>query len=237
MLRVSAPSSAPLRNATNIGVRVDGCTAAPILGACSLEKQAGASFSTVSSSPVSNARTCTFAESENTSGKRTFRVRFRGDRSLSESTSALFTISFGNAAPVGGGLSLGLTFLDATVTAAGAHAALPKSAVVYPPGSTITGVTGCPSSSFGQDGRMTLVLDYGGPPTSASVTTTITSSGEGPFTVAPYYLDLNAGQRLQYLGPRSQNGTYDIVVEYGYATASGFPKIEARFVLDRTCPS
>lgn len=83
---------------------------------------------------------------------------------------------------------------------------------------------------------MVLVLDYAGGPTSASITTTITppEGGQG-FTVAPYYLDLDPGQRVQFLGPRNQNGTYDILVEYGYARATGFPKLNARFTLNRTC--
>ena len=100
----------------------------------------------------------------------------------------------------------------------------------------MSGTFGCPTSPFGQDGLMVLVLDYNGPPTTASVMTTITGPDDSQgFSVAPYYLDLNQGRQVQYLGPRTENATYDVTVEYSYATATGFPKLTARFVLNRSC--
>ena len=132
-------------------------------------------------------------------------------------------------------LKVALAFVDNSTTSRG-NAVLPAGTPIYRPGSTIDGTAGCPTTSFGTDGLMVLVMDYQGAPTSASVTTTITPPEGGPgFEVAPYYLDLNPGQRIQYLGPRNQNGTYDIHIEYGYARSTGFPKMDVRFRLNRSC--
>ena len=38
----------------------------------------------------------------------------------------------------------------------------------------------------------------------------------GSFERAPYYIDLDSGRTLQYLGPIFNNGTYDILFSYSY---------------------
>ena len=234
---VSAPASAEIQKTVAITASVLNCNLSVFLGDCVLEAQVGSKFVTLDSGAVLGLGNCDFPTSSNTAAKRTFRIRFTGDNAHAPAVSRTFKINFGAPAATKGDMRLGLAFVNSSVTASGGRAALPGGATIFRPGSTITGTTGCPTSSFGQDGLMMLVLDYNGPPTSASVTTTITDAGSSSgFAVAPYYLDLNPGQQVQYLGPRSQNGTYDILVEYGYARASGFPKLTARFVLDRTCP-
>ena len=232
---VTAPSTAPIQQAVTIAVRVKPCGSNDFSGSCILEERVGTAFVPRDSSAILGENACDFPTSFNAAGSHTMRVRFTGDAWHSPAVSRTFTIAFKAPASATSDLKIGLAFVDSSVTARG-HNGLPTGIPVFRPGSTITGSTGCPTNSFGQDGLMVLVLDYAGAPTSASATTTITPlEGGSGFTVAPYYLDLNPGQSTQYLGPRDQNGTYDILVEYGYARATGFPKINVRFTLNRNC--
>ena len=235
-IAVSAPSSAPIQQAVTVTARVKPCNDSNFYGSCVLEDQVGNGFVALNSAAVLGDNACDFPTSFNTAGQHNLRVRFTGDQTHQPAVSRTVKITFKAPSSTTNDLKVGLAFVDSSVTARGGRAALPSGTTVYRPGSTIGGVTGCPTSSFGQDGLMVLVLDYAGGPTSASITTTITppEGGQG-FTVAPYYLDLDPGQRVQFLGPRNQNGTYDILVEYGYARATGFPKLNARFTLNRTC--
>ena len=233
---VTAPSTAPIQQAVTIAVRVKPCSANDFSGSCILEERVGTAFVSRNSSAILGDNACDFPTSFNAAGSHTMRVRFTGDKWHNPAVSRTFTITF-KAPPSSAtsDLKIGLAFVDSSVTSRG-HNGLPAGIPVFRPGSTITGSTGCPTDPFGQDGLMVLVLDYAGAPTSASVTTTITPlDGGAGFAVAPYYLDLNPGQSTQYLGPRNQNGTYDILVEYGYARATAFPKINVRFTLNRNC--
>ena len=235
-MSISAPESAPIGTTVSITARLRPCNAAVFDGDCILERRSGSAFITENSGPGTARGTCDFPTSSNAVGTRAYRVRFTGDADHAASVSRTFTIAYVASKPSTGALRVGLAFVDSSVTARGGRGALSSGTTVFPPGATVTGATGCPTSSTGEDGLMVLVMDYNGPPTSAAVTTTISSPETGiGFSVAPYYLDLNAGRRVQFLGPRHQNGTYDILVEYGYASASGFPKLTARFVLDRSC--
>jgi hypothetical protein len=137
------------------------------------------------------------------------------------------------------GLELaGFAFVDSTVTGQGSKATLPPGTRVYPPGSRITGTTGCPSNQFGTDGLLVLVIDYSGSPTAASVVVTVTPEGGGlAIQRAPYYLDLDPGRALQYLGPERGNGTLSVAVTTGVGglqTKAGIAK--ATLVLARSCP-
>ena len=232
---VTAPSTSPIQQAVTIGVRVKPCSSNEFSGSCILEERVGTAFVSRNSSAILGDNACDFPISFNAAGSHTMRVRFTGDSWHNPAVSRTFTITFKAPSSATSDLKIGLAFVDSSVTARG-HNGLPAGIPVFRPGSTITGSTGCPTDSFGQDGLMVLVFDYAGGPTSASVTTTITPlEGGSGFTVAPYYLDLNPGQSTQYLGPRDQNGTYDILVEYGYARATAFPKINVRFTLNRNC--
>jgi hypothetical protein len=78
------------------------------------------------------------------------------------------------------------------------------------------------------------VIDYQGRPTAASVTIRETRDSGGIFLTAPYYIDLNSGRTLQYLGPIFENGTYDVLFSYNYNMGAS-KSASAKFVLDRSC--
>jgi hypothetical protein len=133
----------------------------------------------------------------------------------------------------GGGIT-GFAFVDSAVTGMGSQAKLPAGTKIYPPGARITGTEGCPTNRYHTDGEIVAVIDYQGRPTAASVTVTEHRAGGGDFQRAPYYIDLNAGRTLQYLGPIFGNGTYDVVFSYSYNL--GLPKTSSTTVtLDRSC--
>ncbi len=69
-------------------------------------------------------------------------------------------------------------------------------------------------TSYRTDGLLVLVIDYQGRPTAGSVTVTRRPAAGGRFENAPYYLDLNSGRTLQYLGPIFDNGSYDVLLTY-----------------------
>lgn len=137
------------------------------------------------------------------------------------------------SAPAPGRLT-GFAFVDGSVTGQGAHAKLPEGTRIYPPGSTITGTDGCPTTRYHTDGMIVAVIDYQGRPTAGQVAVTRHPAGGGRFANAPYYLDLDPGRTLQVLGPIFENGTYDVHFEYDYSL--GEPKTDsATFVLARSC--
>ena len=135
-----------------------------------------------------------------------------------------------------GGASLaGFAFVDGSVTAQGHRAKLPAATKIYPPGSTITGTDGCPTTRYRTDGMIVAVIDYQGRPTAGSVTVIRHPARGGQFENAPYYLDLDRGRTLQLLGPIFENGSYDVRLKYDFSSGQG-NMVSARFVLARSCP-
>jgi hypothetical protein len=133
-----------------------------------------------------------------------------------------------------GGAITGFAFVDSSVTSMGSQAKLPAGTKIFPPGSKITGSEGCPTTRYNTDGLIVAVLDYTGRPTAASVTITEHRAGGGTFQRAPYYIDLNSGRTLQYLGPIFGNGTYDVRFSYSFEQAKQ-KTTSATLTLDRTC--
>jgi len=117
----------------------------------------------------------------------------------------------------------------------GSQAKLPPGTKIYPPGSKITGTEGCPTTRYKTDGQIVVIIDYRGRPTAGSVTVTRHPATGGNFENAPYYIDLNAGRTLQFLGPIYANGAYDVRFSYDYNR--GTPKTSsATLTLARSCP-
>jgi hypothetical protein len=133
-----------------------------------------------------------------------------------------------------GGSITGFAFVDSSVTGMGSRAKLPAGTKVYPPGSKITGTEGCPTNRYHTDGMIVAVIDYQGRPTAANVTITEHPATGGSFERAPYYIDLDSGRTLQYLGPIFNNGTYDLLFSYRYNLGAA-KKSSATLILDRTC--
>ncbi len=139
------------------------------------------------------------------------------------------------APPADGATVTGFAFVDSSVTGQGARAKLPPGAKVFPSGSKVTGTEGCPTTRYQTDGQMVAVIDYNGRPTSASLTVTRHPASGGSFDNAPYYLDLDPGRRLQFLGPIFENGSYDVKFEWDYSLGAG-KKTSATITLARSCP-
>ena len=133
-----------------------------------------------------------------------------------------------------GGALTGFAFVDSSVTSMGSRAKLPAGTKIYPSGSKITGTEGCPTNRYHTDGMIVAVIDYQGRPTAASVTIAEHPASGGNFERAPYYIDLNSGRTLQYLGPIFDNGTYDILFSYNYNLGNA-KTATATLILDRTC--
>ena len=130
----------------------------------------------------------------------------------------------------------GFAFVGSGVTSQGAQAQLPAGTKIYSSGSQVTGTDGCPTNQYNTDGNFVFVFDYSGRPTAGSLTVTRHPSTGGNFTDAPYYMDIDSGRRLQTLGPYTQNGTYDVLLQWDYATGAG-NKATASITLNRTCPN
>jgi len=79
------------------------------------------------------------------------------------------------------------------------------------------------------------VIDYHGRPTAGSLAVTRHPASGGQFQNAPYYLDLDSGRTLQFLGPIFENGSYDIRFQYDYSLGQG-KALSANFTLARSCP-
>jgi hypothetical protein len=131
-----------------------------------------------------------------------------------------------------GAVITGFAFVDSSVTGQGSKAQLPPGATIYPSGQAITGTTGCPTDPYGTTGLIVAVIDYRGRPTAASLT--ITQPDAGPFGRPPYYLDLNPGRTLQFLGPMRGNGTWNLELQYFLGKAEQHVA-KATLMLDRTC--
>jgi hypothetical protein len=132
---------------------------------------------------------------------------------------------------------VGFAFVDSRVTAQGSRARLPRGIRIFPSGSRLTGKTACPRRFGGStplDGLLVVVLDYTGSPTAGSATLTFKPAGSGRagFPDAPYQLDVDPGRTLQYLGPRTQNGTYAVKIEL-FGTAP--QRLAGKIVLARRC--
>jgi uncharacterized protein (DUF2141 family) len=129
----------------------------------------------------------------------------------------------------------GFAFVDGSVTGQGSRAKLPTETKIYPPGSTITGTDGCPTTRYHTDGMIVAVIDYQGRPTAGSVAVTRHPASGGQFNNAPYYLDLDTGRTLQVLGPIFENGSYDVRLTYDFSLGQG-KTLSATFALARNCP-
>ena len=127
----------------------------------------------------------------------------------------------------------GIAFVDNSVTAMGSGAHLPPGTPVIPPGSTVTGTSGCPTDRYNTTGLIVAVITYDGRPTAASLTIT-EHTARGTFQRAPYYIDLNPGVTLQFLGPIFDNGQYDLDLVSSF-TGPMADKTHASFTLDREC--
>jgi uncharacterized protein (DUF2141 family) len=130
---------------------------------------------------------------------------------------------------------VGFAFVDNSVTGQGSRAQLPSGTKIYPPGSTITGTDGCPTTRYRTDGMIVAVIDYQGRPTAGSVAVTRRPVTGGVFHNAPYYLDLDSGRTLQFLGPIFENGSYNVRFQYDFNLGQGH-KLSAGFSLARSCP-
>ena len=129
----------------------------------------------------------------------------------------------------------GIAFVDSSVTSQGSRARLPEGAKIYPPDAKVTGTEGCPTTRYRTDGLIVAVFDYVGRPTAGSLTVTRHPAAGGRFENAPYYLDINQGRTLQFLGPIFDNGTYDMRLTWGFGGAQN-PATSASFTLARSCP-
>ena len=144
------------------------------------------------------------------------------------------TRSFSASADANASLN-GFAFVDGSVTGQGSRAQLPAGTRIYPPGSTITGTDGCPTNRYHTDGMIVAVIDYHGRPTAGSLAVTRHPASGGQFHNAPYYLDLDSGRTLQFLGPIFENGSYDIRFKYDFSLGQG-KALSANFTLARSCP-
>ena len=129
----------------------------------------------------------------------------------------------------------GFAFVNSSVTAQGRRADLPPGTKIYPPGSKITGTDGCPTTRYHNDGMIVAVIDYQGEAMPGRVAVTRHPASGGQFNNAPYYLDLQEGRLLQFLGPIFENGSYDVSVEYDFTLGQG-KTVSTTFVLARSCP-
>ena len=129
----------------------------------------------------------------------------------------------------------GVAFVDSSVTSQGSRARLPEGAKIFPPDARITGTDGCTTNRYGTDGLIVAVIDYVGRPTAGSLTVIRHPATGGRFENAPYYLDINQGRTLQFLGPIVENGTYDMRLTWGLGGAQN-PETTASFTLARSCP-
>ena len=130
----------------------------------------------------------------------------------------------------------GFAFLDSSVTSRGSKSKLPPGVKIYPPGSKITGTEGCPTTRYQTDGLLVVVIDYNGRPTAGSIAVTRHPASGGEFANAPYYLDLDTGRMIQFLGPIFENGSYDVRLTYDFSLGAG-ETTSASVMLARNCPA
>lgn len=138
------------------------------------------------------------------------------------------------AAEYSTGIITGFAFVNSSVISQGSRAKVPAGTKIYLSGSKITGTDGCPTTRYRTDGLLVVIIDYQGRPTAGSVGVTRRPAAGGRFDDAPYYLDLNSGRTLQYLGPIFDNGAYDVRLSYHYAVGQE-KTTSASLVLARDC--
>jgi hypothetical protein len=80
------------------------------------------------------------------------------------------------------------------------------------------------------------VIDYQGEAMPWKVAVTRHPASGGQYENAPYYLDLQKGRLLQFLGPIFENGSYDVSFEYDFTLGQG-KTVSTTFVLARSCPA
>jgi hypothetical protein len=129
----------------------------------------------------------------------------------------------------------GIAFVDSNTTGQGSRATLPAGAKIYPPGTKIIGTTGCPTTRYRTDGLIVAVIDYEGAPTAGSLQVLRQLPSGQQFADAPYYLDINQGQVLQYLGPIFDNANYTLRLTWGLGQAQN-SQAAGSFTLARNCP-
>ena len=156
--------------------------------------------------------------------------------SFAVASAFLLTVVAVSAAEAAAPKIVGVAFVDSSVTGRGSRGQLPPGATIYPTGTRITGTTGCSTNRYGTDGLIVAVIDYDGRPTAASLAVTRHPAEGGEFQNAPYYLDLNAGRTLQFLGPFNDNGKYDLELISSF-TGPMQDKTNASFTLARNCPT
>lgn len=149
-------------------------------------------------------------------------------------------ISFAAAAMIGvadaAGMAkiAGIAFVDSNTTGKGSRASLPAAAKIYAPGTKITGTAGCPTTRYRTDGLIVAVIDYEGAPTAGSLQVLRQLPSGQQFADAPYYLDMNSGRVLQYLGPLFDNANYPLRLTWGLGQAQN-SQAAASFTLARHC--
>ena len=132
-----------------------------------------------------------------------------------------------------GGSITGFAFVDSSVTGMGSRAELPAGTKVYPPGSKSPAPKDAHESvPHRWNDRRSHRLP--GPSNRRGVTITEHPATGGSFERAPYYIDLDSGRTLQYLGPMFSNGTYDVLFSYSYNLGAA-KKSTAELVLARSC--
>lgn len=144
-------------------------------------------------------------------------------------------VGLGTAHAAGTAKIAGIAFVDSLATGRGSHATLPAAAKIYPPGTKITGTAGCPTTRHRPDELVVAVIDYEGAPTAGRLQVVRQLPSGQPFADAPYYLDIDQGRLLQYLGPIFDNAKYTLRLTWGLGEAQN-SQAAATFVLARTCP-
>jgi hypothetical protein len=129
----------------------------------------------------------------------------------------------------------GIAFVDSNNTGQGSRASLPAGAKIYPPGTKITGTIGCPTTRYRTDGLIVAVIDFEGAPTAGSLQVLRQLPSGQQFADAPYYLDIDQGRVLQYLGPIFDNANYTLRLTWGLGQAQN-SQAAASFTLARNCP-
>ncbi len=131
----------------------------------------------------------------------------------------------------------GIAFVDSSVTSQGSKAKLPANTKIHPPGARITGTEGCATDQYGTTGLIVAVIDYDGRPIAASLQVIAKPATGRGIERPPYYLDLNPGRTLQFLGPVRDNGTYELKLEGGFGKVPGeqVTAPSVTFTLARSC--
>jgi hypothetical protein len=129
----------------------------------------------------------------------------------------------------------GIAFVDSNTTGQGSRATLPAGTKIYPPGTKITGTIGCPTTRYRTDGLIVAVIDYEGALTAGSLQVVRQFPSGQEFADAPYYLDINQGRVLQYLGPIFDSANYTLRLTWGLGQAQN-SQAAGSFTLARNCP-